>query len=38
MLLSQVYLDARLARSGPVSNEFALNYVAEHVLGIPSHV
>jgi alkylation response protein AidB-like acyl-CoA dehydrogenase len=32
-----VYLDARLSRSGPVSNEFALNYVAEHVLGIPAH-
>jgi acyl-CoA dehydrogenase len=32
-----VYLDARLAKSGPVSNEFALNYVAEHILGIPAH-
>jgi acyl-CoA dehydrogenase len=32
-----VYLDARLSRSGPVSNEFALNYIAEHVLGIPAH-
>jgi alkylation response protein AidB-like acyl-CoA dehydrogenase len=31
------YLDARLARSGPVSNEFALNYVAQHVLGLPAH-
>ncbi|BCQ10278.1 acyl-CoA dehydrogenase [Mycobacterium heckeshornense] len=30
------YLDARLARSGPVSNEFALNYVARHVLGLPA--
>ncbi|WP_174183807.1 acyl-CoA dehydrogenase family protein [Nocardia barduliensis] len=30
-----LYLDARLARSGPVSNEFALNYLAEHVLGLP---
>jgi alkylation response protein AidB-like acyl-CoA dehydrogenase len=30
------YLDARLARSGPVSNEFALNYVAQHVLGLPA--
>ena len=32
-----VYLDARLSKSGPVSNEFALNYIAEHVLGIPAH-
>jgi acyl-CoA dehydrogenase len=32
-----IYLDARLSRSGPVSNEFALNYVAEHVLGLPAH-
>lgn len=31
------YLDARLSRSGPVSNEFALNYVASHVLGLPAH-
>jgi alkylation response protein AidB-like acyl-CoA dehydrogenase len=31
------YLDARLARSGPVSNEFALNFVAQHVLGLPAH-
>jgi acyl-CoA dehydrogenase len=31
------YLDARLARTGPVSNEFALNFVAEHVLGLPAH-
>lgn len=31
-----LYLDARLARSGPVSNEFVLNYVAEHVLGLPT--
>ncbi|QPP10266.1 acyl-CoA/acyl-ACP dehydrogenase [Streptomyces bathyalis] len=31
------FLDARLARSGPVSNEFALNYVALHVLGLPAH-
>lgn len=31
-----IYLDARLARSGPISNEFALNYVAEHVLGLPA--
>jgi acyl-CoA dehydrogenase len=32
-----IYLDARLSRSGPVSNEFALNYVAEHILGLPVH-
>ncbi len=31
------YLDARLSRSGPVSNEFALNFIAEHVLGLPAH-
>lgn len=31
------FLDARLARSGPVSNEFALNFVGQHVLGLPSH-
>ena len=32
-----VFLDARLARSGPVSQELALNFVAQHVLGLPSH-
>jgi acyl-CoA dehydrogenase len=32
-----IYLDARLSRTGPVSNEFALNYVASHVLGLPAH-
>lgn len=31
------YLDARLSRSGPVSNEFALNFIAEHILGVPAH-
>jgi acyl-CoA dehydrogenase len=31
------YLDARLYRSAPVSNEFALNYIAKHVLGLPAH-
>ncbi|MBH0776798.1 acyl-CoA dehydrogenase family protein [Nocardia bovistercoris] len=31
-----LYLDTRLSRSGPVSNEFALNHLAEHVLGLPS--
>ncbi|MQY31640.1 acyl-CoA dehydrogenase family protein [Nocardia aurantia] len=30
-----VFLDARLSRSGPVSNEFALNHIAQHVLGLP---
>jgi alkylation response protein AidB-like acyl-CoA dehydrogenase len=32
-----VFLDARLSRSGPVSNEFALNFIAQHVLGLPAH-
>lgn len=32
-----MYLDARLARSGPVSQELALNFIAQHVLGLPSH-
>lgn len=32
-----IYLDARLSRSGPVSNEFALNYLAKHALGLPAH-
>ncbi len=32
-----LYLDARLARSGPVSQELALNFIAQHVLGLPSH-
>jgi alkylation response protein AidB-like acyl-CoA dehydrogenase len=31
------FLDARLARSGPISQELALNFVAQHVLGLPSH-
>ncbi|MBJ7328553.1 MAG: acyl-CoA dehydrogenase family protein [Solirubrobacteraceae bacterium] len=31
------FLDARLARSGPVSNEFALNFIGQHVLGLPVH-
>lgn len=29
------FLDARLSRSAPVSNEFALNYIATHMLGMP---
>jgi acyl-CoA dehydrogenase len=32
-----VFLDARLARSAPVSQELALNFVAQHVLALPSH-
>lgn len=32
-----LYLDARLARSAPVSQELALNFIAQHVLGLPSH-
>ena len=31
------FLDARLARSGPISQELALNFVAQHVLGLPAH-
>lgn len=34
--LPDLYLDARLARSGPVSQELALNFIAQHVLGLPS--
>jgi len=32
-----VYLDARAARSAPISQELALNFIAQHVLGLPSH-
>jgi acyl-CoA dehydrogenase len=32
-----LFLDARLARSGPISQELALNFVAQHVLGLPAH-
>jgi alkylation response protein AidB-like acyl-CoA dehydrogenase len=32
-----LYLDARAARSAPVSQELALDYVARHVLGLPGH-
>jgi alkylation response protein AidB-like acyl-CoA dehydrogenase len=31
------FLDARLARSAPVSNEFAMNFIGQHVLGLPVH-
>ncbi len=32
-----LYLDARAARSAPVSQELALGYIARHVLGLPGH-
>ncbi len=32
-----LYLDARCSRSAPVSQELALNFIAQHVLGLPSH-
>jgi acyl-CoA dehydrogenase len=32
-----LYLDARVMRSAPISQELALNYIAQHVLGLPSH-
>ena len=32
-----LYLDARAARSLPISQELALNFIAQHVLGLPSH-
>ena len=32
-----LFLDARAARSAPISQELALNFVAQHVLGLPSH-
>lgn len=35
--MSDLFLDARLTRSGPVSQELALNFIAQHVLGLPSH-
>lgn len=35
--LIDLFLDARAARSAPVSQELALNYLAQHVLGLPSH-
>lgn len=31
-----LFLDARAARSAPISQELALNYIAQHVLGLPS--
>jgi acyl-CoA dehydrogenase len=35
--LPDLYLDARLTRSGPISQELALNFIAQHVLGLPTH-
>jgi acyl-CoA dehydrogenase len=32
-----LFLDARAARSAPISQELALNYIAQHTLGLPSH-
>jgi alkylation response protein AidB-like acyl-CoA dehydrogenase len=32
-----LYLDARAARSAPISQELALNFISQHVLGLPSH-
>jgi alkylation response protein AidB-like acyl-CoA dehydrogenase len=32
-----LYLDARAGRSAPISQELALNFIAQHVLGLPSH-
>jgi acyl-CoA dehydrogenase len=32
-----LYLDARATRSAPISQELALNYIAQHMLGLPSH-
>ncbi len=35
--LIDLYLDARCLRSAPISQELALNFVAQHVLGLPTH-
>jgi acyl-CoA dehydrogenase len=35
--IMDLYLDARCARSAPISQELALNFVAQHVLGLPTH-
>jgi hypothetical protein len=35
--LIDLYLDARAARSAPISQELALNFIAQHILGLPSH-
>jgi acyl-CoA dehydrogenase len=35
--IMDLYLDARCSRSAPISQELALNFVAQHVLGLPTH-
>ncbi len=35
--LIDLYLDARRSRSASISQELALNFVAQHVLGLPTH-
>jgi acyl-CoA dehydrogenase len=35
-LLIDLYLDARLSRSAPISQDLALNFIAQHVLGLPT--
>jgi acyl-CoA dehydrogenase len=32
-----LFLDARAGRSAPISQELALNFIAQHMLGLPSH-
>jgi len=32
-----LFLDARASRSAPISQELALNFIAQHALGLPSH-
>jgi acyl-CoA dehydrogenase len=32
-----LFLDARAARSAPISQELALNFIAQQILGLPSH-
>jgi acyl-CoA dehydrogenase len=32
-----LFLDARVGRSAPISQELALNFIAQHMLGLPSH-
>jgi alkylation response protein AidB-like acyl-CoA dehydrogenase len=35
--IMDLYLDARCSRSAPISQELALDFVAQHVLGLPAH-
>jgi alkylation response protein AidB-like acyl-CoA dehydrogenase len=35
--LIDLFLDARASRSAPISQELALNFIAQHLLGLPSH-